>query len=127
MERSRIILDSNVFIAFYFEKDSLHKEAVLLIEQIGEKEILLPYCVLQEVTTILAYRSGKKVADQFLEDAQRADNVLIIPDQPQPEIEFYKKFKEKISFTDIALIYLSLQYNALLITFDKQLLRLYKE
>ena len=127
MERNRVILDSNVFIAFYYENDSLHEESVLLMKEIQHKEIIVPYCVIQEVATILSYRLGKKVANIFLDDIKKANNVLIVNNDVFSEINFYQNFSEKISFTDIALMHLSQKYKTPLYAFDKQLISVFKK
>ena len=127
MEESRVILDSNIFIAFCYENDSLHEESVLLMQELQNKEIIIPYCVIQEVTTILAYKLSKKAADNFLNNVKQANNVLLVNNDVFTEINFYQTFTEKISFTDIALMHLSRKYKAPLFTFDKQLISVFKK
>ncbi|MDP4007920.1 MAG: PIN domain-containing protein [Candidatus Peregrinibacteria bacterium] len=127
MAKNKIILDSNIFIAFYYKEDSLHEEALSLLSSLDDYEIIIPYCVIQEVSTILTYKLGKKVADDFLNDIQNADTTLIINNDVQSEIEFFKTIKANLSFTDLALLHLSQKYDATLLTFDQQLLKLYKK
>lgn len=127
MENNKFILDSNIYIAFYYKGDTLHEQALSLIKEVSKAEIIVPYCVIQEVTTILTYRFGKKYAKQFIDDLQSAENCLIINNNAEEEMEFFKKFPQKISFTDTSLIYLSKKHRASLITLDKQLLNLYKK
>ena len=119
---NKIILDSNIFVAFYFENDSLHNDALKIMQEIVDFTIILPYCVIQEVSTILTYRIWKHAADTFLEDIKLASNIILVDNNLTEEIDFFGKIKNKISFTDVSLIHLSLKFNALLITFDKQLL-----
>lgn len=126
MEENRVIVDSNIFIASFFEDDSLHNEAVLVMEEIQDSDIIMPYCVVQEVATILTYRLDKKVADTFLRDIRNANNIFIIDNDVYAEMTFFEKFKQNLSFTDISLIYLAEKHSAILLTFDKQLLNLYK-
>ena len=127
MARDKVILDSNVFIAFYYHEDTLHEDAVDLVKSLKEYDIIIPYCVIQEVSTILTYRLSKKAANHFIDDIQSSDTTLIINNEFQPEIEFFKTIKEPLSFADITLLYLSQKYDAILLTFDKQLLKLYKK
>lgn len=126
MGNSRIILDSNIYIAFYHGQDSLHEQAAFLMENLKGSHILLPYCVIQEVVTLLAYRFGKLKADDFINDIRKSEDIFLVDNQVTEEIEFYLKFKQKLSFTDIALVHLAKKHNAMLFTFDKQLLNLYK-
>jgi predicted nucleic acid-binding protein len=127
MEQSRFILDSNVLLALYIENDQLKAAAEVLFEEIEGSEMIIPYCVIEEVCTILTYRVSKKTAVAFLEDIQNADGVLILNDMITEEINFFKNLDAKISFTDSSLLYLSKLWKAELMTFDHQLLKLYKK
>ncbi len=127
MENKRVILDSNIFIAFYYKDDSSHQEAVFLMEQLVGSHIIVPYCVIQEVATVLAYKCGKKKSDAFLSDLKKSDDLILVDDNTEVEIDFYLKFSQKLSFTDIALIHLAERYDAILFTFDRQLLNLFKK
>lgn len=126
MAKNKHILDSNIFIALYFKDDTLHEEAIKLLESLNECEILIPYCVIQEVATVLAYKLGKKVADNFIEDISNSNNCFLIDNNLYEEITFFRKTNKKLSFTDISLIFLAQKYQATLITFDRQLRNLNK-
>lgn len=52
-------------------------------------------------------------------------NIEFVNNDCLDEINFYLSYKDKISFTDLSLLLLSRKYSAELITFDKQLLKLY--
>lgn len=55
-------------------------------------------------------------------------NIFIVNNDALTEIQFFKKFKKtKISFTDISLLYLAEKYQALLFSFDKQLIKIYRK
>ena len=127
MAKSKVILDSNIFIAFYYNEDTLHEDAVSLMKALDGYDIIIPYCVIQEVSTILTYRLGKKAANNFLADIQNADTTLIINNDVKAECEFFESINSNLSFTDISLLYLSQKYDATLVTFDKQLLKLYNK
>ncbi len=127
MAKSRAILDSNIFIAFYYREDTSHDEAVAVLDSLSDYDIIIPYCVIVEVTTILTYRLGKKAALNFLQDIQSADDTFIVNDEVRSEMEFFQKIDQNLSFTDTALIHLSQKYEAILLTFDAQLHRLYKK
>lgn len=126
VSRERTILDSSIFVAFYFGGDVFHKEAVALVSSLDQATIFVPYCVIQEVSTVLTYRFGKAKALHFLGDIEKAKNTILIEDELYPEIEAFKNIPAKISFTDTALIYLAEKYDAKLYTFDAALLKLYK-
>ena len=127
MEQNRYILDSSILLALYIKNDSSKEAAFLLFEIIGGSEMIIPYCVIQEVSTILTYRVDKPLAQTFLEDVQSVNNIHIVDNHVQREIEFFKHIPSRISFTDASLLCLAKDYKATLLTFDKQLLRLYKK
>lgn len=125
MENSKFILDSNVFVAFYYENDVLHEKALVLMNEIRDQKIIVPYCVIVEVATVLTYKFGKSAAMNFLNDVTKAKNCLIVNDDLHEEIEFFAQIESKISFTDSSLIYLAEKFGCLLLSFDGQLLGLY--
>lgn len=69
----------------------------------------------------------KKLADLFIEDVLNAYNIIVTQWDTVEEMKYFKKIKSKISFTDISLLYLSEKNKSILVTFDKQLLGLYKK
>ena len=117
------LIDSSVWVALFLEFDTQHTKAESLFAKLKGK-IHLPYCVLMEVVTILAYKHSKKQADQFLDFAVQNSRIILMEDNSGKEISFYKSLKARVSFTDAALLLLSEETKAKLITFDKQLERL---
>ncbi|MDD5770525.1 MAG: PIN domain-containing protein [Candidatus Gracilibacteria bacterium] len=128
METNNIyVLDSNVFIGAFFEGDSLHELSLDIFKEIQGNKIILPYCIVQEVCSIFAYRFGKQKADNFIKFILNTENIELINNDVLDEVNFYVKFKDKISFTDLSLLLISEKYGATLVTFDKQLLKLYSK
>ena len=127
METNKIVIDSNIFIWAFCENDSLHKEAINLLKYHENSIFIIPYPVVQEVCSIFSYRFWKKQADNFIKFLQTTENILLVNNDINHDINFFLKFKEKISFTDISLIWTAVKYSADLATFDKQLLKLYKK
>ncbi len=125
MENKIFILDSNVFVWAFYEWDSLHNESIMILESIWNAKIIVPYCVVQEVSSIFSYRFWKNKADDFLNFLLETQNIEFVNNDCLDEINFYLSYKDKISFTDLSLLLLSRKYSAELITFDKQLLKLY--
>ncbi|MDD5197885.1 MAG: type II toxin-antitoxin system VapC family toxin [Candidatus Gracilibacteria bacterium] len=127
MEKSKkiYVLDSNVFIGAFYEDDSLHELSIQLLSEIKDSKIIVPYCVVQEVCSIFSYRFGKQKADDFLHFLLETDNIELINNDILDELNFYLSFQENLSFTDLSLILISQKYSAELLTFDKQLLKLY--
>lgn len=129
MERNKkvYVLDSNVFVWAFYEDDSLHELSIKLLGEIKDSKIVVPYCVVQEVCSIFAYRFWKQKADDFLNFLLETDNIELVNNDILDEMHFYLSFQDKISFTDLSLILISQKFSAELLTFDKQLLKLYGE
>ena len=123
---TKYIIDSSVFVAFYYEGDQNHENALAIIKEISGKTLIVHPYVVSEVATVLTYKISKKIAETFLSDVIGVDDIHI----PNPDVllesEFFIFQKKKISFTDATLVYLAKKLNAKLITFDKQMISLLK-
>lgn len=117
-----IVLDSNVWIAYSYKEDTLHKKACGVMKNINTR-VLLPEYILIEVSTVLAQRANKKIADLFLDRVLHNDDILILYSSPKFFDAVVKLFQtnggKQLSFIDTALVYLSRWYSV--ITFDKAL------
>jgi predicted nucleic acid-binding protein len=121
------VLDSSVFVAFYHAGDSCHQEAVETLKRLDNATLLVHPYVIQEVVTVLAYRIGKKVADDFLRDVLSSTNVRLVNPDLKAESEFFLRIKDRLSFTDSSLIVLAQQTKAELVTFDRQMETVFKK
>lgn len=127
MESDRFIVDSNVFIAFYYEYDSDHAESVRVMSDLEHKLLIIHPYVVQEVVTVLTYKAGNKVANEFISDIfENAPDVLIPIVTTQGDVEFFKTLNKKISLTDATLINLSENLHLPVVTFDRQMIALLK-
>lgn len=117
------LIDSSVWVALFLDFDTQHTKAEYLFSRIKGR-IYLPYCVLNEAATVLAYKHSKEQADQFLNFVEENRDITLMEDSYAEEISFYKSLNAKISFSDAALLLLARKLKANLITFDKQLERL---
>jgi predicted nucleic acid-binding protein len=117
-----IILDSNVWIAFFHERDSQHKRAEKIVKEISFP-IVAPEYVIIEVSSILRFKAGKKISNDFLENIFDNENIEILLSNElffSNTADNFKNSKNKsLSFVDTALLYLSKSYQV--ITFDKDL------
>jgi len=120
------LIDSSVWVALFLEFDSNHKKAEEIISKISNK-IYLPYNVIVEVTTVLAYKHSKKQADNFLEYIEYNKDIILFENELKSEIDFYKKVNRKVSFVDVSLVFLAKKLNLNLITFDSQMISLAKK
>lgn len=125
--KNRYVLDSNIFVWAFYELDSLHEESMAILMVIKDNQIIVPYCVVQEVSSILAYKFWKKEADNFLNFLINTESIKLVNNDILDEIDFYISFDDKISFTDLSLILVAQKYWAELLTFDKQLLKIYNK
>ena len=119
------VVDSSVWVALFLDFDTQHKKAEQTIQKLSGT-IYVPYCVIAEVTTILAYKHSKKLADNFIAYVRNNKDIKIINNDALDEMNFFPTLPHKISFTDAALIFLAGKMEAKLITFDKQLERIIK-
>lgn len=116
------LVDSSVWVALFLDFDTQHEKARRVIEKL-EGTIYVPYCVIAEVVTVLAYKHSKQLADNFILYVRDNRDIKIINDDALYEMDFYMSMAEKLSFTDVALIFLSRKVDAELVTFDKQIAR----
>lgn len=121
MDGQAHIVDSSVLIAFYIEDDSCHKEAFALLQEIERGTLLLHPYVIQEVVTVLVYKSGVALAKKFIADIQKAHNVTVLPVDVTREMKRFVSLNKRVSFADSSLIAAAEGYRFPLVTFDKQL------
>lgn len=112
------ILDSSVWVALFLDNDSNHEKASRLFSSL-KGQILVPYCVVNEVSTVLMVKHSKEQADAFLACLQASANVILVDERVEEEIDAYRKITARISFTDCAVIHLANRLSAELATFDK--------
>ncbi|MBI4359999.1 MAG: type II toxin-antitoxin system VapC family toxin [Candidatus Jacksonbacteria bacterium] len=116
------ILDSNIWIAFFYDPDTLHAKARKLVKAISAP-IILPEYVCGEVCTVLSQRGGKQLADRFVDTVENNEDVIILPFEHEDfwnTLALFRKQSQKtLSFVDISLLYLSDLYSVE--TFDTQL------
>lgn len=120
------LVDSSVWIALFLDFDTQHKKAARTIQKLSGT-IYLPYCVIIEVVSILAYKHSKQLANNFIGYAHDNLDLKIINNDALDEMDFYATIPHKLSFVDAALLLLSNKLNASLVTFDKQLERIAKK
>ncbi len=120
------IIDSSVWVALFLDFDVSHRKAIEIFSALDGK-IYLPYSVILEVSTVLAYKHSKKQADEFLEFIVDNEDIILINNEIKGEVDYYKKIKSKISFADSSIIYLAQRFNLYLLTFDKQIISIAKK
>ena len=118
-----IILDSNIWIWYLLEDDSLFEKSKEIIKSIYNKKIFISDYLISEIITVLLIRWNKGIVDDFLEIIYNNEDVKVIYTSPIIFHEIIKFFKEnnfnKLSFVDQSLLFLSKDFE--IITFDKEL------
>lgn len=97
------------------------------MQELAEATLIIHPYVIQETTTVLAYGAGVQLAKQFLSDIENASNVQIASVFVEADMQAFRDFNAKLSFTDTALIRLARERGCHLITLDRQMLRLSKK
>ena len=127
MESDRFIVDSSVFVSFYHHHDVNHSEALRIIAELEQKLLIVHPYIIQEVITVLTYKVGNKVANEFISDIfEDAPDVLIPALNVQNDVEFFRTLGKKISLADATLINLSKTLHLPVVTFDRQIISLLK-
>ncbi|MEX1014067.1 MAG: PIN domain-containing protein [Candidatus Paceibacterota bacterium] len=120
--RKEIVLDSSVWIAILDKKDSQHKKAEKVLNNITGKVLVTEY-ILLEVSTVLSQKVSKNSSNDFIKFviSNRDINLKVFSSQEFNSItSFYLTLKNKrISFVDCSLIWLSKVHRV--ISFDKDL------
>ncbi|MFH1191887.1 MAG: type II toxin-antitoxin system VapC family toxin [bacterium] len=122
MRDNMIILDSNIWIAFFNTNDTQHKKAEKVLENADGKIIITEYIIL-EVSSVLLFKVNKNVANKFIEIILNNKDVEILLSDEfffKGTLDCFQNEKTgKLSFIDASLLYLSEIHRVF--TFDKKL------
>ena len=117
-----IIFDSNIWIAFYHENDTLHDKAKKLF-QTTTGIVWVPEYIFIEVCSVLHMRVDKKMADAFSDRLATSNRAILTPINTELFSAMRTYFRDGkhlgLSFIDVSLLYLS-QFHTVH-TFDKKL------
>ena len=122
---SRAVVDSSVFIAFYWQKDTQHEKALRVMADLASATLVVHPYVIQEVAAVLTRKLNLAGAKVFLADIAGGSNIDIAWVDAKADIEAFQNISMPLSFTDVALVRLAKASNLELITFDRQMLSLY--
>lgn len=120
MVRAKIILDSNIWIGYFNEKDSLHKQSVKMVEDLSA--VYVPEYVVLESVSILKMKSGSKLANICLDIFTDSKNIIVLPSSSifKKTVDLFQTLNDKhLSFVNMSLLALSRDYEVK--TFDKKL------
>lgn len=119
------IVDSSVWVSLFLDFDVNHEESVLIFEQLIWTKIVMPYCVINEVCSVLAYKWGKEIANSFCWFIRNNNDIFIENNNILEEMEFFIWIDKKVSFTDLAVIKMAIDHWLGVITFDKQMKQIF--
>ena len=125
LDVSSCVLDSSVWVALFLDGDTNHEKAAEIFDSITRR-VYVPYVVLSEVATALTYKFSKRQADKFLQFVTDNERFSLIDNRYATDVPAFLKFADRISFADIAIIGTALTMESTLITFDKQMKKLYE-
>ncbi len=117
---SKIIFDSNIWIGYFNDKDSLHDEATTIVE--SRNIVYVPEYIVLELVTVIKARASEKLANFYLDVLLHTNNIRIISsgDLFSKTISVFQTLNDKhLSFVDMSLLALSRDYEVK--TFDKKL------
>jgi predicted nucleic acid-binding protein len=120
------VIDSSIYCARFLLEDTNHNHARELIASI-EGKILLPYIVFAETNTVLTYKHSKERAHEFTNFILSDDRFVLTYADMTSEIYFWKSIDKKLSYVDIVLSFVAFQNDAELLSFDDDMMKLYKQ
>ena len=120
------VFDSSVWVALFMDSDVHHAEALAaLAEQQGS--IYVPYIAMQETATVLTYKCSKQQADRFINFLLNDPRIIISHNDGRQDAETFLRHHQKMSFADISITAFAQRMGLRLVTFDKQMLRVFRQ
>ena len=117
------ILDTSFLSAFYNTKDVNHKEALEMSRNIDVGNLLIPIIVIAELAN---FKQNEKFRKLLLKETMNIASE--IPSLDENDLEEYLPFIENLpnSMTSIdsMILFLSVKYNAVLVSFDKKMMKI---
>lgn len=125
-----MIIDSSVIIAYFYEQDSQHDKARMILDDLFEKEqkICFTDFVFSEIITVINLRAGYEKAKMVSDKLLNNKDVNLLCTDFDVFRKTMKRFESKItklSFVDISLIEVAHEQDKKLITFDRELQKEY--
>jgi len=122
-----IILDTSFLIAFYNKRDSRHREALKIFDEIANDKLVISDYIFDEVVTFLRAKVpwiAQEVGKNILENL---DVIRVNDEDFITAWELFNKFDE-LSFTDCTTLSLSKRLKIRrVVTFDQSLTRAFEK
>ena len=117
------VLDTSFLSAFYNTKDVNHKEALEMSRNIDVSNLLIPIIVIAELAN---FKRNEKFRRLLLKEAMNIASE--IPSLDENDLEEYLSFIENLpnnmTAIDSMILFLSVKYNAVLVSFDKKMMKI---
>ena len=117
------VLDTSFLSAFYNTKDVNHKEALEISKNIDVGNLLIPFIVIAELAN---FKQNEKFRRLLLKEAMNIASE--IPSLDENDLEEYLSFIENLpnnmTAIDSMILFLSVKYNAVLVSFDKKMMKI---
>ena len=117
------VLDTSFLSAFYNTKDVNHKEALEMSKHIDVGNLLIPIIVIAELAN---FKQNEKFRRLLLKEAMNIASE--IPSLDENDLEEYLPFIENLpnnmTAIDSMILFLSVKYNAVLVSFDKKMMKI---
>ena len=117
------VLDTSFLSAFYNTKDVNHKEALEMSKHIDVGNLLIPIIVIAELAN---FKQNEKFRRLLLKEAMSIASG--IPSLDENDLEEYLPFIESLpnnmTAIDSMILFLSVKYNAVLVSFDKKMMKI---
>lgn len=117
-----LLIDSSIVIAAFREQEEHHKDALSILA--SAEKILLLDVVLLEIITVLKMREGHTRAIKCMDFLTKNKDIIFerVNDKDFfATLDFFKKYKNNLSFVDTTLLTVVNTRNIPLATFDKDL------
>jgi len=116
------VLDTSFLSALYNTKDVNHKEALEISKNIDVGNLLIPIIVIAELAN---FKQNEKFRRLLLKEAMNIASG--IPSLDENDLEEYLPFIENLpnnmTAIDSMILFLSVKYNAQLVSFDKKMMK----
>lgn len=117
------VLDTSFLSALYNTKDVNHKEALEISKNIDVGNLLIPIIVIAELAN---FKQNEKFRRLLLKEAMNIASG--IPSLDENDLEEYLPFIENLpnnmTAIDSMILFLSVKYNAVLVSFDKKMMEI---
>jgi predicted nucleic acid-binding protein len=116
------LLDTDFLFSYFFEEQSTHHKAKLIMSKIEDYDLFVTNIVLHELATVLSNKQSQAQSKIAIQKCKLLDlNVIKMTDVQEAEV--WKLFdlidKDKTSFIDCSNLYLAKQLDYKIASFDK--------